>query len=213
MTPHTTGWGLVTIGALLVAIGAVGFMLDGDDDRSPSAATVDSVTPSAPTSTSTTAVTTIVATTTTSPPPTTTTAVATTTTSPPPTTTTTVPAGTPEEFIATFAMTLRTRDVEFLFARLHPLVFKRYDEAACHAYLASRDSPGYAAEVVSVGAVAPWLWELDGLVREIAGTTTVRVRFAEDGVTFSEADVHVVVDDAGTIRWFTDCGTPREGAR
>lgn len=129
------------------------------------------------------------------------------------TTTTTPPAETPEEFFERWVAALRGGDAELLFERLHPTMFDRYDEAACRAYLGGLRAPIAEAEVLEVGGTGTWSWETDGLARDIPDATTVRVRRTEDGDTFIENDTHVVVGDDGLVRWFTDCGTPKEGAR
>jgi hypothetical protein len=130
-------------------------------------------------------------------------------------TTTTAPrtAETPGEFFAAHAQAFRAGDVEFLYGRLHPATFDRYEATDCRAFLARADVPAYASEVLSVGGVAAWVWETDGLAREIDGVTTVRARLAEDGTNFVESDVHIVIGDDGQALWFTDCGTPKEGGR
>lgn len=119
---------------------------------------------------------------------------------------------TPEAFFARFAEALATGDEGFLLSRLHPFVFERYGRPACRAYLGSLDLPGYGAEVLEVTGTGAWGWETDGLRRRVEDTTTVRIRFTQDGSTFTETDAHVV-EDGGLILWFTDCGDPLEGAR
>jgi hypothetical protein len=139
----------------------------------------------------------------------------TTTTAVPATTTTTVPvpAGeTPEEFLADWVDAHRAHDVDFLAARLHPLVIDRYGEDQCRTYLDLIDGSAYAAEVLSVEpGTAPWVWALDGIETTVADAITVRLRRTEDGTTFLEGEVHLVAIGR-EIRWFTDCGTPLEGA-
>jgi hypothetical protein len=185
----------VGVGGLAIAAGVAWLFADGDDDPAPAAA---ATTTSESTTTGPTA-----STTTTAP----------TTTSTEATTTTTTPVETPQEFFDLFTEAQRTGDIAFLVARLHPAVLDRYDTAACETYLGSIDAPNPSAEVQSVGATATWSWETDGLARDIPDATTVTVRRTEDGTSFVEGESHIVTGDDGRTRWFTDCGSPKEGAR
>ncbi len=72
--------------------------------------------------------------------------------------------------------------------------------------------PAFDTEVLAVGTTGAFDWSTDGVTRQVADTTTVRLRTTEDGSTFVEADSHVVIE-GGLVRWFTDCGTPKGGAR
>jgi hypothetical protein len=140
---------------------------------------------------------------------------ATTTTSTLPATTTALPAPageSPQEFLTAWVAAHRAHDVEFLLARLHPLVIERYGEEQCRAYLDAIDGSAYGAEVLSVEpGTAPWLWVLDGIETLVDDAITVQVRRTEDGTTFFEAEGHLVLVDT-EISWFTDCGTPLAGA-
>lgn len=199
MGGRTVGNVLVAAGLVAMAAGALGLVVDDDEGAGAGepALAAEATTTSTTASTSTTAA------------PTTTTSAPTTSTS----STTTVPVETPGEFFARWTDALNNGDAAFLVARLHPAVFERYERADCEAYLGSRPGGAAQSDVLSTGGIAPWRWETDGLAREIPETLTVRLRRTEDGgETFVENDVHVVV--AGPlIQWFTDCGTPKEGAR
>lgn len=197
------------IGLVLVVVGLVLVLGDGDGDGGAATAASDATTAPttlapATTATPTTAVpTTSLAPTTTMPAPTT--SLAPTTTVDP--TTVVVP------FFDELSAALRAGDDAFLYATLHPLVFERYAEADCRAYLAGLVVPAYVVQATAVGPPETWEWETDGVVRAIPGATPVTTRTAPDGANFSDGEAHVVLEDGGTVRWFTDCGTPKEGAR
>lgn len=121
-------------------------------------------------------------------------------------------AETPEAFFAALGDAFATGDATFLFSRVHPFVFERYGRSQCRTSLASLDVPGYEVEVLAVeGGEGSFVYETDDLRRRIRGTTTVRIRFTEDGETFVETDAHIVLV-GDQYRWFTDCGTPVAGA-
>ncbi len=122
------------------------------------------------------------------------------------------PLETPEEFFARFADALRSGKPAFLLARMHPLVLDRYAGSDCRAYLGGLDLPDYDAEVLSVGRTKVFHWETDGISRDVAHATTVRIRFTEDGDTFIETDTHLVARDDGSLLFLTDCGIPKAGA-
>jgi hypothetical protein len=190
------GLALLAGGALLAVIGVV--LLVTDDDDAPRGAGATSTT-SPEASTSTAATSTPVASSTTVPATTTTGAE--------------VPVETPAEFFASFEAAWASGDVEFLFERLHPAMFDRYTPGDCREYFSSRSLPNYAVELLEVGTTGTWSWETDGLARDIPGTTTVHIRRTDDGETYFEQDAHIVTGGDGITRWFTDCGTPKEGAR
>lgn len=127
-----------------------------------------------------------------------------------------VPTATPDEavtgFIGSLATAIRQRDVAFLTGHLHPFVMDRYDGGSCEAYFSGLDAPSFAIEVVSIGEVGLWEWTTDGLTRAVADATTVLTRTTSNGTTFTDGEAHVQIDSAGFVRWFTDCGTPKEGA-
>jgi hypothetical protein len=186
---RTLGWALMAVGAVAVVGGVLWLVADDDE---PVAVEETTTTEPSTTESSTTE--------------------ATTTTAPSTTTTTAPPAETPEQFFTLWVAALSGGDADFLVGRLHPTVFERYDQAACQQYLGGIDAPAAEAEVLSVGDTVTWSWETDGLARDIPDATTVRVRRTEDGDTFIENDTHVVIGADGLVRWFTDCGTPKEGA-
>lgn len=122
------------------------------------------------------------------------------------------PLETPEEFFSRFTDALRSGKGAFLLARLHPFVLDRYAESDCRAYLGGLDFPEYDVEVLSVGRPKVFLWKTDGVRRDIAHATTVRIRFTEDGNTFVETDTHLVARDDGSFLFLSDCGAPKAGA-
>jgi hypothetical protein len=117
-------------------------------------------------------------------------------------------AETPEAFFTALGDAFATGDATFLFSRVHPFVFERYGRSQCRRSLASLDVPGYEVEVLAVEeGEGSFVYETDDLRRRVRGTTTVRIRFTEDGETFVETDAHIVLV-GDRYRWFTDCGTP-----
>ena len=178
---------LGSLGLTLVVVGGLGLALDGDGGASATKAQSNRETAAA---TGTTAP-----------------ARATGTTPVP----TTAPVGTRAvAFFADWANALRTGDATFLYERLHPAVVDRYGDTACRAYVGAIQRPLAATEVLGTDpATAAWSWETDGRSTEIPDALGLRLRRTEDGSTYTESDVHVALVD-GEVRWFTDCGTPRE---
>lgn len=123
------------------------------------------------------------------------------------------PAGeTPEGFFAALGEAFRSGDARFLTSRLHQAVLDRYGDEQCRTALRNTVVPDYAVEILSVAEEeAAFVYETDGLRRRVHGATTVRVRFTQDGETFTETDTHIVLD-GDRYRWLTDCGTPLAGA-
>lgn len=211
------GAGLIVVGLSLVVVGLVLVLGEGDDSvatESPApggSSPAPTVVPSTTAPPATTAPGVTIATPATTAAPTTMTAAPTTTTTAP-TTTTVEPASLVVPFFDELSAALRAGDDTFLFATLHPLVFERYAEADCRTYLAGLAVPAYVVQATAVGQAETWEWETDGVVRPIGDAIPVTIRTAPDGANFTDGEAHVVVDD-GAVRWFTDCGTPKEGAR
>jgi hypothetical protein len=114
---------------------------------------------------------------------------------------------TPVAFYGAFAAAMQAGDVDALVGRLHPTTFERYDDATCRAYLAAVADDDFAAEVTDAAPPARWSWTTDGLERDIGDAIAVRVRIGT-----REQETHLAPVD-GQLRWFTDCGNPKEGAR
>ncbi len=121
------------------------------------------------------------------------------------------PAETPEEFYAALSAAIVGGNQRFLITRLHPFTLERYGARQCRTYLLGLQVPGWELEVLSLEGEGPFVYETDGLQRDVEGATTVRIRFTEDGSTFTETDGHIVLV-GNRYRWFTDCGTPVAGA-
>jgi hypothetical protein len=181
-TVRRGGVALAVIGVVLVLAGAAGLALDGGNDETVTSARRRPV-GAATTTTPTVA---------------------------PTTTTTLSPRAKVEAFFADWANALRTGDASFLVARLHPAVPQRYGDDSCRAYLGSLRFPQASAQVLSVdAATATWSWETDGRTSAIADAFGLRLRRTEDGTSFTEAPAHIAFVN-GEVRWFTDCGTPKE---
>jgi hypothetical protein len=114
---------------------------------------------------------------------------------------------TPQAFYDAFAAAMQAGDVDVLVGRLHPTTFDRYDDATCRAYLAAVIDADFTAAVTGTAPPARWSWTTDGLERDIDDAIAVRVRIAT-----GEQETHLAPVD-GQLRWFTDCGNPKEGAR
>jgi hypothetical protein len=115
-----------------------------------------------------------------------------------------------EAFFADWVSALRAGDTTILLTRLHPAVTQRYSEDACRAYLGSLRFPQATAQVIATDpATGPWSWETDGRATPIPDALGLQLRRTEDGVSFTEATAHIAFVN-GEVRWFTDCGTPKE---
>jgi hypothetical protein len=126
------------------------------------------------------------------------------------TTTTTLPPVAPAviAFYRELERAVRSGDVEFLVARLDPLVLARYGEAQCRDFLGGLAIPTFRVRVRQVDAPAPWRWEVDGAAAaDVPDAVTVHVERAAGAGDANEAIEHVAVRGRD-VRWFTDCGTP-----
>ncbi len=127
--------------------------------------------------------------------------------SPSPEPTETIAVETPEEFFALFAEAIRTGDVEFLLARLHPVVLERYGRQQCRAAVAAlATDPTFDAKVRSTSEAGAYEFTSDGESATVDDTLTVAVTFTTAGDA-GRQDAHVAPVD-GELRWFTDCGDP-----
>jgi hypothetical protein len=113
---------------------------------------------------------------------------------------------TAEQFAAALGRALSSADAAFLKARLHPAVIDRYGDAQCSALLAAANLP---TTIVATHVAEPsvYAWQTDGLSRDVSNVNSVTATRDGTGVT-----LHVALVD-GTWRWFTDCGTPQQGAQ
>jgi hypothetical protein len=199
---------MMGVGAVLVLVGAISLLTDGDDDT-PEAATTTfapATTMAPATTTATTAApptaTTEPATTPAATTATTTTTTTTTATAPP--TTTTVATETVEDFIEAYAQATETDDVDFFFDRLHPVVLARTDADQCRAFI--------AADIVTLED-----YRLNGTVagpRAVSFDTPegpvmvdelyeAPVSFMFSGQSFDVVAAFAPVD--GQMRWLTEC--------
>jgi hypothetical protein len=122
----------------------------------------------------------------------------------PPSAPPTLDPATPEEFADALLAAFQSADTQYLFDRLHPLVFERYGERQCRRHV-----NGFAADpsaswtVLSSSGPAPWEWETDGLTTTVSDTWTVSIEIPDEG----QGEVHFAPSE-GTWRWFVDCGDP-----
>jgi hypothetical protein len=187
----------IAIGLMLIGVGAVGALSTGL--RAPGTGGVAIASPPAPSP---------VASTTDSPVP---------TPEPSPTPPST-PVATPSPsldalvraFFADLVTATRDRDADSLFAWLHPATIERYGEAECRNFLANREDATFQVVVTSVGEPETWPYTTDDLATTIEGALTVQAEVTNSGNTIPR-ELHVVVLD-GSVRWFTDCGTPLEAS-
>jgi hypothetical protein len=120
------------------------------------------------------------------------------------TTTTTVRDETPEAFITRLDEALRTGDVAFLSARLHPAVINRYGAEVCAAHLETLQDT-YTPRTVTGDATGPasYDWKTDGMTTTIADIYSVPIEITTDAAP-QRQEVHTTEVD-GTFRWFSDC--------
>ena len=110
-------------------------------------------------------------------------------------------------FLTAFESAERAGDAATLTDAMHPAVIARYGRAQCEA--GSREADPTAAVDLIAFTSGPERHEyfLDGqsvvVERTYAVAVTRTVRGRPLDTTF-----HLAVDDAGTVTWFTDCGTP-----
>jgi hypothetical protein len=132
----------------------------------------------------------------------------------PPTSPPTVPPSAPpaldpptaEDFAGDLLAAFQTGDREYLFDRLHPLVFERYGERRCRRFVNEDLPPDPTASwtVLSSNGPAPWDWVTDELTTTVSDTWTVLINIPDTG----EREVHFAPSE-GKWRWFADCGVPR----
>jgi len=109
---------------------------------------------------------------------------------------------TPADFFQRLSNSTATGDLAYALERLHPLVLEAFPGEACRTELALRINPDYKITVNSVGATAPWTWELpDGRTYNVNAATTVSILLP--GNT-DPVDAHIVNIDR-KYYWFTVC--------
>lgn len=188
---------MMTVGGILLVIGAVGMISSGSSDADPDISTT-SVAASAETgaeSTSTSASSTTTSTTTT----------ATTTTTPTTTTTTTIPVTeTVQDFVLMFAAAIDGGDSEFLFARLHPAVTGGFGLEVCRSWIEAEilQLRGYQLTGPVEGPVDQTFTTPAG-EGVIADAYSAPVSFDFQGQTFDSEGGFALVE--GEMRWLGQC--------
>ena len=195
MNERTIGIGLMALGAVVIAIGAIGFFSTGDAQQA--AAPTSSV----ETSTSTTTTSSTTSTTTTS------LAISTTTTSSI-ASSTTQPPETAEEFLALFNAAFESGDVAFLSARINQATLDIYGAEQCDMYLDVVIQTFPPLKFRELGGVGLWNYVIDGITTPIEEAAAVEVSRIVEGQTIIQ-EVHWKLVD-GVYTWFTDCGDPLE---
>jgi hypothetical protein len=118
-----------------------------------------------------------------------------------------------EPFIRELEAAIRAGDLLPMLDDLHPAVIDRYGETACQSTLATRSAdPAYAVAIREVRPQAAWDWVLDERTTTIPDAWTIVADVtatdpATGAAATSQREVHVA-PAGGTVRWFTDCGTP-----
>jgi hypothetical protein len=112
-----------------------------------------------------------------------------------------------QEFLPLFAAAFRGGDAAFLLARLHPAVITLYGRQQCATYTATLTDATRAYRITSVSAPGTYTYSPDGRSIQVPDVLTVRVRQTAYGQKVT-GPIHLAVVD-GTVRWFTDCGTPQ----
>lgn len=192
------GISLLSLGTLSSVIGLFGLINDSADGE-PVAATAAAPSTSAP-STSASAATVAP---TTEPPETTaptTSAAPANTTAAVTITTTTPPDQTVEDFFPDFVAAIESGDVDFLLARLHPVVLEQPNADRCRTFI--------EREILALGNYT-LTGDVTGPVSQnVAGTTVAAVysapvSFVFQGQSFDGTATFAAVD--GEMRWFTEC--------
>jgi hypothetical protein len=116
-------------------------------------------------------------------------------------------AETVQAFLPLFAAAFRSGDSAFLLAHLHPAVITLYGQQQCETYTGTLTDPTRAYRITSVSAPGTYAYSPDGRSIQVPDVLTVRVRQTAYGQKVS-GPIHLAVVD-GTVRWFTDCGTPQ----
>jgi len=110
-----------------------------------------------------------------------------------------------EEFADALLAAFQSGDTQYLFDRVHPLVFDRYGIRQCRRHINGLPAdPSASWTVQSSSGPAPWEWETDGLTTTVSDAWTVTIRIPDEG----QREIHFAPFE-GTWRWFTDCGEPR----
>jgi hypothetical protein len=110
-------------------------------------------------------------------------------------------------FLSPFARAVRSGDAAYLLAKLHPVVITVYGEQQCRTYLASFRDRTRAYRVMSVSDLQMYDYNPDRLSIPVMNVLTVLVRQTAAGET-APAQIHLGLVE-GELRWFTDCGTPQ----
>jgi hypothetical protein len=111
-----------------------------------------------------------------------------------------------EAFLPRLTAAFRGGDAAFLLKTLHPAVLQLYGKPACRSYLSGLQDPTFDIVVQSISGPAPWTYERDGRSAPIDDAFAVHGSVTQAGTTADEV-VHVAAS-GGSLRWFTDCGTP-----
>jgi hypothetical protein len=115
-------------------------------------------------------------------------------------------------FVDELVAAINTGDVEFLVANLHPATIDRYGEEACRTATAGFTNPDFDIEVLEVAAQAPWDYVTEdppnALTTTIADTWEVTGNLHVGGTVPDATRAFHYAPFDGTVRWFTDCGTP-----
>lgn len=124
-------------------------------------------------------------------------------------TTTAAPSGEARvgAFLERFNAAADARDAGTAFDLLHPAVLDRYGADQCRSYLES--TFGTARDFVARSVAGPKdvVYTSDGMSTTIENGFEVAVDLDANGTP--QSTTMRLADSAGSLRWFTDCGTPR----
>ncbi|MBI2237467.1 MAG: hypothetical protein HYU54_02950 [Actinobacteria bacterium] len=181
MGRRLAGLALIVVGALSVAVGALGIALDSGEGEasapSPSPTASPAGSPAASPAEATT---------------------------PPATPSPEVESL--EEFLRAFARAFRTGEEDFLLDRLHPAVIDLYGEEQCRAFVAGIQDRTAEFTQQSVEGPTVFRWKVDGSVTRVEDVLTVTITRIREGEETTQ-EIHLGIVE-GTLRWFTDCGEP-----
>lgn len=112
----------------------------------------------------------------------------------------------PEDFVKALAAAFREGDTAFLVERLNPAVIAVYGVEQCTASI--QPDPTRSFTVTSVSELEPYVYNPDGLAKEISGGAyTVLADVVAGGATATGRELHFA-PVGRRLTWFTDCGQP-----
>jgi hypothetical protein len=110
-----------------------------------------------------------------------------------------------QKFADEYDTAVRSGEVDYRIAHLHPAVLARYGEDQCRTFLATLRDRTRRTKVESIGKREPFEYASANVSITIPGTLPVQVKQTLWGKTV-ERHIHVAFVD-GKYSYFIDCGT------